>query len=309
MTPVTTPRYRPVHGLMRGLQVLRALSGNPAGRASVVCISEETGIHRTTVKRLLETLKLAGMVRYLKEVNEYCLAFEVLQLSDGFRQATWISEIARPLMEALTRRVMWPSDLMIPASDEMMVCETTHALTPWSFNHRVMGARVPLLHSAGGRAYLAFCAEDERRRLLQLLQARQGVDAAQARDPGYVRRIVETARQNGFALSERQAAGPGSVHFGTMRCDAIAVPVLKGGVAVATLNIVYLARATSTDEVIRRHLPDLVETGLKIGQLIEARHATGAFLATPQCPKTDDLTAGAARKAAPRAVRKAKASV
>ena len=258
--------YKPVNGLIRGLRVLRALSSHSPGRASVVSLAQETGLHRTTVKRLLETLRLAGMVRYVEDSNEYCLAFNVLQLSDGFRQTALISEIARPLMEDLTRRVMWPSDLMIPGGAEMLVCETTHAITPWSFNAGVVGLHVPLLHSAGGRAYLAWCSAQERERLIQLLQSREGPDAAQARDQSYVRRIIETVRQKGYALSERIAGAP---YSGTARCDAIAAPILKGGAAIASLNIVYLSKATSTDEVVAKHLKDLQATARRISELIE----------------------------------------
>ena len=74
-----------VQGLERGIEVLRALNASTGGRNSVARLSAETGLHRTTVKRLLETLKHLGIVRYLDDSNEYCLALNVLQLSEGFR--------------------------------------------------------------------------------------------------------------------------------------------------------------------------------------------------------------------------------
>jgi IclR family transcriptional regulator, mhp operon transcriptional activator len=270
----SSAEYSHVQGLERGIEVLRALNASTGGRNSVVRLSTETGLHRTTVKRLLETLKHIGVVRYLNDSNEYCLTLNVLQLSEGFRDVVWIAEIARPLMRALTRKVIWPSDLMILDTDELVVRETTHGITPWSFNSRVLGIRVPLLQSSGGRAYLAFCADDERERLLDMLKRREGTDGERARDAAYVARIIDQTRERGFAVSERRESfGDMGLRFGTNRCAAVAVPIRRKGYAVASLNIVYLTRAVSTQEIIERSLPDLIATGRRIEQGIRSDEA------------------------------------
>ncbi len=271
----SSAEYSRVQGLERGIEVLRALNASTGGRNSVARLSAETGLHRTTVKRLLETLKHLGIVRYLDDSNEYCLALDVLQLSEGFRDVVWIAEVARPLMRALTRKVLWPSDLMILDTDELVVRETTHGITPWSFNSRVLGIRVPLLQSSGGRAYLAFCADDERERLLNMLQKREGVEGERARDAVYVARVLNQTRERGFAVSERREAfGNLSMRFGTNRCAAIAVPIRRKGFAVASLNLVYLTRAVSTQEIIERSLPDLISTGRRIEQSLRTDDAS-----------------------------------
>ncbi len=271
----SSAEYSRVQGLERGIEVLRALNASTGGRNSVARLSAETGLHRTTVKRLLETLKHLGIVRYLDDSNEYCLALTVLQLSEGFRDVVWIAEVARPLMRGLTRKVLWPSDLMILDTDELVVRETTHGITPWSFNSRVLGIRVPLLQSSGGRAYLAFCADDERERLLNMLQKREGVEGERARDAVYVARVLNQTRERGFAVSERREAfGNLSMRFGTNRCAAIAVPIRRKGFAVASLNLVYLTRAVSTQEIIERSLPDLISTGRRIEQSLRTDDAS-----------------------------------
>jgi IclR family transcriptional regulator, mhp operon transcriptional activator len=261
----SSAEYSRVQGLARGIEVLRALNASTGGRNSVAQVSTETKLHRTTVKRLLETLRHVGVVRYLDDSNEYCLTMNVLQLSEGFRDVDWIPELARPLMRALTRKVMRPSDLMILDTDELVVRETTHGITPWSFNSRVLGTRIPLLQSSGGRAYLAFCADDERERLLNMLRRRHGVEGERARDANYVARVLDQTRERGFAVSERREGhGDMGMRFGTNRCAAIAVPIRRRGFAVASLNIVYLTRAVSTQEIIERSLPDLIATGRRI---------------------------------------------
>ena len=54
----SSAEYSRVQGLERGIEVLRALNASTGGgRNSVARLATETGLHRTTVKRLLETLK------------------------------------------------------------------------------------------------------------------------------------------------------------------------------------------------------------------------------------------------------------
>src|SRR5690606_23632612 len=104
--------YATVQGLVRGLEVLHALNKEPTATASAARLSETTRLHRTTVKRLLETLRRAGFVRYMVEGNAYRLTFRVQQLSEGFRDEVWIFDIARPLLRALTERILWPASLV-----------------------------------------------------------------------------------------------------------------------------------------------------------------------------------------------------
>jgi IclR family mhp operon transcriptional activator len=138
-----------------------------------------------------------------------------------------------------------------------------------------LGIRVPLLQSSGGRAYLAFCADDERERLLEMLRQCEGTDGERARDASYVARILDQTRERGFAVSERRESfGDMGLRFGTNRCAAVAVPIRRKGFAVASLNIVYLTRAVSTQEIIERSLPDLIATGRRIEQGIRSDEAS-----------------------------------
>ncbi|MEA3095563.1 MAG: IclR family transcriptional regulator, mhp operon transcriptional activator [Caballeronia sp.] len=50
-------KHTNVRGLARGLQVLRALNAMESGRATSQQVSDAIGLHRTTVRRLLETIR------------------------------------------------------------------------------------------------------------------------------------------------------------------------------------------------------------------------------------------------------------
>src|SRR3954463_3140583 len=87
---------RGVRALERGLAVLAAMNRHKV--ASVVELARETKLPRPTVYRLLETLSRAGFVARSSSADRFCLAQQVRQLSDGFIDDQWITDIAAPLM-------------------------------------------------------------------------------------------------------------------------------------------------------------------------------------------------------------------
>ena len=113
--------YKRVRALTRGLDILAAL--NTAGRATVVELSSLTKIHRATVQRLVETLREQGYVRRSVSDNTYRPALKVRALSDGYNDEAWISEVASPVLQALSTDIPWPVDLHTLDGDCMQVRE------------------------------------------------------------------------------------------------------------------------------------------------------------------------------------------
>ena len=158
-TSKTETRYRHIQGVASGLEILCALNELSGGAGSITEISRRTSLHRTTTKRILETLRACGFVRQTPGSNRYCLSFRVRKLSGGFREEEWISQIAESLMRHLTREVLWPSDILTLNRDELVVRESTHPFSPLSFHRSMIAEYLPLLDTAAGRACLAFCPE------------------------------------------------------------------------------------------------------------------------------------------------------
>ncbi|CAN5704838.1 DNA-binding transcriptional regulator [soil metagenome] len=256
--PADTNSYWPVRGLLRGLEVLRVLNRLPVGTGSVATIARETGLHRTTVKRLLESLLQAGFVRVVSGGREYRLTFRVRELSAGFEDDAWVSEVAGPLLRELTDAVKWPSDLVTLEGDELVVRESTHPFSPLSFRGGALGVRVPLLRTAVGRAYLSWCPDDERDALLMLLGSRDDAQGREARDEARVHRLIERTRDCGYAVSS-STEQPDESRFG-----AIAVPVRRAPGVVACINIVFLLRAASADSIAAAALSRLLTTARAI---------------------------------------------
>ncbi|MFC6671504.1 helix-turn-helix domain-containing protein [Marinobacterium aestuariivivens] len=100
-------KYKTVQGLVRGLDVLYALNRLDGG-ASIADLSSQTGLHRTTVRRLLETLIGEGYVRRSESYESYWLERRVRDLSEGYRDEQWISSLAAPCSANCCRRCSGP---------------------------------------------------------------------------------------------------------------------------------------------------------------------------------------------------------
>ena len=85
MAVAPSSRYTVVRGLARGLQVLRALNERSAGGWSPSELSEELNIHRTTLKRLCETLRDLHYVSLDTATGRYSLAPSIRGLAAGYR--------------------------------------------------------------------------------------------------------------------------------------------------------------------------------------------------------------------------------
>ncbi|WP_321788505.1 DNA-binding transcriptional regulator [Paraburkholderia sp. J94] len=257
-------KYANVRGLARGLQVLRALNAMENGRATSQQLSEATGLHRTTVRRLLETLVEENLVRRSASDDSFRLTLNVRELSEGFTDDELIATVAPPIMAQMMQRIVWPSDLTTPDGDAMIVRETTHRFSPLSFHRSMVGRRLPLLLTSAGRVYLAMCPEAEREDMLDLLRAGAGGEQQQklASDPGFIRNLVRQTRADGFGSNHGDWADQRKI-------GALAVAIEAHGRVLASLNVIYLEQAMPPQEAVRRFVPELQRAAKEMVEAME----------------------------------------
>lgn len=248
--------YKTIQGLTRGIAVLRALNRAEDGWASIRELSTLTGIHRTTVRRLLETLQKEKLVRRSPSDDSYRLTADVRTLSDGFRDDEWISSIAPPIMGELLLKVVWPSDLATLDGLDMLVRETTHRFSPLSFHGSAVRRRMPLVSTALGRAYLAFCPEDERDHLLDQLTVQRKWPAS-----GPNRSVLMSL------LAQHRAEGH-AYNNGDMQTEsrilALAVPVFHDNRVAGCVNLIMLRSAINLADARARYLEPLQAAARKM---------------------------------------------
>jgi IclR family mhp operon transcriptional activator len=144
----------------------------------------------------------------------------------------------------------------------MLVRETTDHTSPLAIERYAPGYRMPLLASASGLAFLAFCADAPREALLELLARSPRDEDAPARDRATLARRLEEVRKQGYAVHHR----PRRVSART----SIAVPILADDRVLALLVVRYARSAIPLPEAVQRFVPRMREVAQRIAESLAA---------------------------------------
>ena len=254
---------RPIRALMRGLDALAVLNHHDGATVSEVATAIR--LPRTTTYRILETLCEAGYVFRDPADDRYRLTIMVRSLSDGFDDEAWVSQIARPVLHELGRDVVWPVSIATLSGTSMMVRETTDHRSPLAVERYAAGFRVPLLTSAAGRAHLAWCPEQERETLVDILSRSAREEDKLARNPSELGRILAEVRAQGYATAIRARRVSDEV--------SLAVPVRTGDRVLACLSVRFSASAVPMKAAQERLLPRLSAAAVRIRDEFNRQHA------------------------------------
>jgi len=257
--------YKQVIGLSRGLAVLQSLVAFPNGRASPAEVARRTGIHRTTVRRLLETLRREGFVERNDNDGSFLLTIRIRQLGESLTDQEWVSSIAAPILRGLSEQVVWPCDLSTPDGTAMLIRDSTHHFSPLSFHRGMIGTRLPMLRTAMGRAYLAFSRDEVRTTILRLIHDDPAPSVRLTGSPFPIEEIIRQTREQGFGMNYREWKPD-------EKTAAIALPIMtEAHDVVACINIIVNTVGISVDKIKSDLLPQLRLAADAIQRLIRNR--------------------------------------
>jgi IclR family mhp operon transcriptional activator len=146
----------------------------------------------------------------------------------------------------------------------MLIRDTTDHASPLAVERFNAGFRLPLLMSAAGRVYLAFCQAEHRDALLDILSRSTREEDKLARSRPEVEKILEETRELGYATSVRTRRISEEV--------AMSVPVLIGERVLATIAVRFSASAVPLRLAVERFVPKLFDTANVIRQRFSAAH-------------------------------------
>lgn len=256
-------QVKTIRSLERGLRVLESFQNHPT--CALQDIHRTTEIPKATLLRILETLQRAGMVTRRLGDGRYRISSRLARIAPHTARTSRVADVAAPVLDRLCRKILWPSDLMVPASDHMQIAETSQAVTPFSLKVSPIGAHVNYAMSAVGRAYLAYCPDKEREEILERLRKSRKLVDRLARDQKRLDRILEETRKRGYGLRD-PAFGGGP--YGREPIDegvsAIAVPLRDGKQVYGSINILWIRTAYSIEDFATMHLRDLQNAAAEI---------------------------------------------
>lgn len=244
------PSFEPVRAIIRGLQVLRVISED--GPLAALDIGKRVNLPQPTIVRILETLISAGYIYRLERSAQYGVTARTLTLSKGFAATSRLVQLATPIIEELRTEIGWPSNLATYEQGQMSIAYTNRSEHGMSISSR-LGARIPVLVTGVGIAYLAHLSPEELKRVQsQLNTSDSRWDTNPRMLEGLDERLGE-ARKNGYALAE-QAYLDEIYHS---RIWAVAVPVIVGGKVIACLSSLILSSAGPQSRMMAKVLPPL----------------------------------------------------
>ncbi len=228
--------------LERGVEILRAfrqgseLLGNGE-------LAERTGLPKSTVSRLTQTLVGLGMLQSEAAMRAYRLAPAVLSLAHAMRTGSRVLTVAAPLMRRLAERDRINVGLAAPDRDEMVYLESIRYARRVAFRNVVSGQRVPMELTSLGRAYLSTLPASARQDLEAVVARRR------QRTWGALRTEIDAAlvciRESGFCAASWQP-----------EIIAVAAPLITADMAYS-VNVSVLT-TDSFDQVVRLLAPKLL---------------------------------------------------
>ncbi len=242
-----------IRAISRGLRVLQAI--NRGGSITMMQICRQADIPYPTACRVIETLIKEGMVEREPARKRYRATALVRTLSVGFQDEDALVAVSRPHIVALCHRHGWPVSIATRVGHSMMVRDSTHKLTSLTLHHYAPGYTLPIIECSSGKAYLAFCGEDERAAILSGLKR---IDGPAERLAGLLLHddtMLSTIRASGYATQARNSytAVPG-------KTSSISVPLFKGDQIRGSLALIFFAAAMPMARAVTLFVDDLRAT-------------------------------------------------
>jgi DNA-binding IclR family transcriptional regulator len=218
---------RLVQGLARGLVVLRAFRPGDSSLGNSE-IAGRTGLPKSTISRLTQTLAALGYLSFVARTGRYQLGAGVVALCHSLLAGMPHRIVARPVLQELAEHSRLPASLGMRDQLEMLTIETArHPHTrPPRFD---LGSRMPIETTSMGRAYLYGIPADEREALLPRLRlpySRGEWRSVQAR----MEAAFESIAKRGFCVSlGDRRPDVFAVGAPVFTCDGVVMAINCGG--------------------------------------------------------------------------------
>lgn len=254
-----------IRALSRGITVIRTIE--MYGATSLDALRERTGIPKTTLSRILLTLQTERLATQRIADGKWVPGQSFGTVSSNKKQHSRLVQAAIPELTRLCEKVIWPSDLSVRSGLRMVLVETSRPHTTLMFNKLAVGFEIDFLLSAPGRAYLAFCPDNERREILSKLEKRPAYKYLF--DGGHMEAILHEVHDQGFGHRDSRWGGRSNKFRKVYDdgLDAIAVPIMNKDAVLGCANIVWIRSLMSREDAVARYLDDLKEAAGTISAL------------------------------------------
>ena len=225
-------------------------------------ISEQVGIHKSTVHRLLATLEKKRFVQRDPATGTYSLGIRLLQMAYLTLEHNDLRRLATPFLRHLCEQHRENVDLAVLDDTDVVYLNMIESPQRVKLAAAV-GQRLSAFATASGKAILAFMPDEAVRRILERGMTQYTLNTL--RSPEAFFENMRQIRQQGFALSEQEFEEG---------INAVAAPILdSSGQPIASVAIAGPAYRLTRERMIDIG-PLVLATARDIAREIEmAAHA------------------------------------
>lgn len=224
---------------MKGLKVLEFV-GNASSQKGIIEISNNTGIEKSAVQRMANSLTRTGYFIRDPQTRKYYIGPKALQLGYGYLVSSPLVTAAMPHLFYLSETVDEPLSLSVMLENKMIMIVRIRK-SSFHHPHAFQGEQQPIYCTAPGRAILAHMPRQEANEILGAVQRKKltpftkiGIDE--------IGHDLDLTLSRGYAIQEDEFT-LGEINFGAPIFDAndcpvaaIAIGVLKSKGASAELE-------------------------------------------------------------------------
>ncbi|MHB1394709.1 MAG: IclR family transcriptional regulator [Clostridia bacterium] len=237
-----------VQSLDRMIQILEELALHRDG-CGVTSLASLTGLHKSTVHRLLNTLMSRGYISKNSENDRYSLGMRILYLGSAILDRMDVRTVAKPFLEKLCRDTDEVVHLSTLDDREAVYIDKVESPNKSIRMYSQIGKRVPLHCTGVGKILLAWLPDKEVEYLLGL----KGMEAYTKNTITNIedmKKHLAEIRDKGYAFDEIE-------HEEDIRC--VAAPIFDmSGKVIASVSV-----SGPVMHVILDRMPKLTEEVLK----------------------------------------------
>ncbi|MGP4069511.1 IclR family transcriptional regulator [Halobacillus sp. B29] len=243
-----------VQSVDRALSILQLLQDNSEGMG-VTEIAHRLGVAKSTVHRLLASLKQKGYVKQDEMLEKYRLGLKLLELGETVSENIDIRTTANPYLVKLAQETGETIHLGIREETEVIYVDKVERYAPIRMYSSV-GKRAPLYCTGIGKALLAFVSSKVQDHLMSILTLKEYTPYT-ITDKDVLKNHLEHIRKHGYSIDNEE-------HERGIRCAAAPIWNHRGE-AIAAISV---AGSTSrmTEEKVESCTDSLLRTSLEISR-------------------------------------------
>lgn len=243
--------------LVRGLSILEYVAKAQPGTATVVAISEGTGLPKSTVYRLASTEREMGYLSYDETTKSHSLGPKLFELAASHSASRSLSQIAQPAMEGLSRKTGETIQLSILSGSTALFVgrvSSPHAITI----RGNIGQAAPLYATSTGKVLLANLPEASREKLIGSIEFTAWTENTLTSKKDLEEELSSVLEQGFATANEEFDAG----------VVALGVPIADAAGSVAAAICISAPKYRTSMRALKKYLPDLKEAAQRIGLML-----------------------------------------